>query len=110
MSAYKHALAIDDTSSADSLSSAAEALNHCDDVVLLHDVVALRPAPDAIYCEVLDPMPGAHRCAEEFKVLIENAERCLFKSKLSSLLPSKPLKWLVVRDDGDKVVELWPVT
>jgi hypothetical protein len=108
MSAYKHALAIDDTSSTSSLLLAVEALERCEGVVMLNGVVALRPTTNAILCEVIDPTPNAHRCAEEFKVLIENAERGLAKSKFAPLLPRKTLRWLVISDTGSVAVELWP--
>jgi hypothetical protein len=110
MSAYKHALLIDDAPETPSLLLAAKALEHCDNVVMLNGIVALRPTSNAILCEVIDPTQDAHRCAEEFKVLIENAERSLAKSKLASLLPNRSLKWLVVSDNGTEAVELWPAS
>jgi hypothetical protein len=108
MSAYKHALVIDDASSEQRLAFAAEVLERCEGIVMLDGVVALRPTPGAILCEVIDPMPTAHRCAEEFKVLVENAGRTFARSKLASRLPRRPLQWLVVEDDGTGTVELWP--
>ena len=109
MTVYKHALVIDDASSEQRLALAAEMLDRCEGIVMLEGVVALRPTPDAILCEVIDPMPAAHRCAEEFKVLVENAGRTLARSNLASRLPRKPLQWLVVEDDGVGTVVLWPV-
>jgi hypothetical protein len=108
MSAYKHALVVDDASSEQRLLLAADVLNRCEGVVMLDGVVALRPTPEAILCEVIDPMPTAHRCAEEFKVLVENAELGLARSKLARLLPRKRLEWLVVEDYGTGTTELWP--
>ena len=108
MSAYKHALIVDDTSSEQRLALAAEVLDHCKGVVMLDGVVALRPTPGAILCEVIDPMPTSHRCAEEFKVLVENAGRMLAGSRLASRLPRRPLQWRVVEDDGTGTVDLWP--
>jgi hypothetical protein len=108
ISAYKHALVVDDTSSEQRLALAAEVLDRCKGVVMLDGVVALRPTPDAILCEVIDPMPTSHRCAEEFKVLVENAGRMLAGSKLASRLPRRPLQWLVVEDNGTGTAELWP--
>ena len=107
MSAYKHALIVDDTSSEQRLALAAELLDRCNGIVLLDGTLALRPTPEATLCEVIDPMPTAHRCAEEFKVLVENAGRVLARSKLASLLPDRPLRWLVVEDHGTDTVELW---
>ena len=108
MSAYKHALVVDDASSEQRLALAAAVLDRCEGVVMLDGVVALRPTPSAILCEVIDPTPTAHRCAEEFKVLVENAGRGLAKSKLGRRLPPRPLRWLVVEDCGTGTVELWP--
>jgi len=108
MPAYKHALVIDDASSEQRLLLAAKVLDRCEGVVMLDGVIALRPTPGAILCEVIDPTPAAHRCAEEFKVLVENAGHTLARSKLASRLPRRPLQWLVVEDDGAGTVELWP--
>lgn len=107
MSAYKDALAVDDKSSGQRLALAAGILARSEGVVLLETRLALRPDHGAIQCEVIDPIPGAHRCAEEFKVLVENAQRMLAASKLGAMLPEKPLHWLVVEDYGTGTVELW---
>jgi hypothetical protein len=98
MSAYKDALTIDDTSPEHHLVLAAEMLERCTGVVLLNDVIALRPTPTAILCEFIELLSTFHRCAEEFKVLIENAQYALARSALSSRLPRRPLRWLVVED------------
>jgi hypothetical protein len=108
MSAYKDALAIDDNSSEQRLALAAEMLARGEGVVLVGGVIALRATPEAILCEVIDPTPSGRRCAEEFKVLIENAARGLAGSRLASRLPARPLQWLVVEDCGSGTVELWP--
>lgn len=107
-SAYAESLHIDDTASAHDLALASGRLERCEGVVMLGDRLALRPTRDTIRCEVIDPAPAAHRCAEEFKVLVENAAHALAESKLGSRLPRRPLEWLVVADDGGDVVELWP--
>ena len=107
MSAYKDALVVDETSSEQRLALAAEMLDRCEGVVMLDGVVAIRPTPGAILCEVIDLMPTTHRCAEEFKVLVENAGRGLARSKLATRLPARPLRWLVVGDYGTGTVELW---
>jgi hypothetical protein len=70
-------------------------------------MVALKPTPAEILCEVIDPEGGVHRCTEEYKVLVENAGRALAASKLGKLLPSKPLRWLVVGDYGAGTIQLW---
>jgi hypothetical protein len=110
MSACKNAMVIDDASSAHCLALAARMLDHCEGVVMLDGVVALRPTPGAILCEVVDPTPDGHRCAEEFKVLVENAGRGLANSRLASLLPRRPLQWRVVKDNGTDTVEVWPAS
>jgi hypothetical protein len=53
MSAYKDALTIDAQSSEQRLALAADVPDRCEGVVMLDGVVALRPTPDAILCEVL---------------------------------------------------------
>ncbi len=83
-------------------------LDRCEGVVMLRSVVALRATPDAIWCEVIDPTPDSHRCAEEFKVLVENAAYALAESKLAAHLPRRPLQWRVVDDRGPGAVNLWP--
>lgn len=108
MTAYKDALAIDDSSSEQCLQSAVQLLRGREGIVLFNNVLALRPAGNRIICEVIDPYPDSHRCAEEFKVLVENAGRELANSSLGSRLPDKPLHWLVVADNGTAAVELWP--
>lgn len=108
MSAYRHALTIDDESPAQRLALAAGILERCEGVVMLNGMLALRPTPAVILCEVIDPTPDAHRCAEEFKVLIENASLSLSSSKLAKQLPDRPLQWLVVDDYGSGAIEVWP--
>jgi hypothetical protein len=110
MSAYRDALVVDDASAEQRLALAVAILDRCEGVVMLDGVAALRPTPDAIVCEVTDPMPNAHRCAEEFKVLVENARRGLAESKLGRRLPRRPLRWLVVEDYGTGTVEVWPAS
>ena len=107
MSAYRDALVVDDTSSEQRLDLAAQVLLRCEAVVLLDGVVALRPDAGAIICEVIDPTPNSHRCAEEFQVLVENAGRQLANSRLAKRLPKRPLRWVVVDDYGTGTLELW---
>src|SRR5512139_177715 len=110
MSAYRDAVAIDDDSSDERIALAIEKLGGGQGVVLIGNSLALCPTNVGIRCEVIDPMPGAHRCAEEFKVLLENAARALAASKLGRLLPDRPLKWVVVEERGSGTLELWPGT
>jgi hypothetical protein len=108
-SAYRHALVVDDASSEQRLALAADILDRCEGVVMLDGAIAVRSTPDVILCEVVDPMATAHRCAEEFKVLVENAGRRLAGSRLASRLPDRPMRWRVVEDCGTEAMELWPV-
>lgn len=86
---------------------AADLLESCGGIVMLDGVIALRPSPVEIRCEVIDPDPSAHRCAEEFKVLVENAGRRLAGSRLATRLPLKPMRWLVVEVANSGIVDLW---
>lgn len=106
-SGYEQALVVDDESSEQRLALAADLLEACRGIVLLDGVIALRPGPAWIYCEVIDPDPSAHRCAEEFKVMVENAARRLAGSKLALRLPRRPVRWLVVERCEPGIVELW---
>jgi len=106
-SGYEQALVVDESSSEQRLSLAAGLLETCEGVVLLDGLVALRPGRGEIRCEVIDPDPSAHRCAEEFKVMVENAARRLAASTLGSRLPDRPVRWLVVEGGESGFVELW---
>jgi hypothetical protein len=108
MSSYRDVLAIDDDSSDERIALAVEMLKRGPGVVEVGSMLTLRPATAGIRCEVIDPMPGAHRCAEEFKVLVENAARTLSASKLGRLLHGRPLTWAVVEERGSGTLELWP--
>ena len=105
MSSYKDALALDRHSPPSRVARAAELLERCEGIVLVEGLVALRPTAAAIRCEVIDPTPAAHRCEEEYRVLVENAARCLEKSALRELLPNRPLRWVVVDESGTRTVE-----
>jgi hypothetical protein len=107
-SAYRQALVVGTASSEEQLALAAQTLDRCEGIVMLQDVARLRPQLEVIQCEVIDPAPGAHRCAEEFRVLIENAGRALAASRLASRLPRRPLRWLVVSDSAMGTEQLWP--
>ena len=108
MSAYRDAIAIDACASGERLAAAAAALASGTGVVLLDKQVAMRPAHGHIRCEVVDPMPSARRCEQEFEVLLENARRALQASAFRDLMPRLPLQWLVVEDQGTGIEELWP--
>jgi hypothetical protein len=98
---------IDHTATAERLAQAADLLDRCTGVVMLMPAIVLRPGACEIRCEVVDPSPAAHRCAEEYKVLVENAARALVRSKLGVLLPKRPLRWAVVERRGNGMVEVW---
>ena len=98
---------IDETATPERLVQAVEILDRCAGIVMLMPAIVLRPSVREIRCEVIDPNPAAHRCEEEYKVLVENAARALERSKLGALLPDRPLRWVVVEDRGSGVVEAW---
>jgi hypothetical protein len=101
------AFAIDDAATPERLAQAAAVLAQCTGAVLFEPCLYLRPAAREIRCEVLDTTSAAHRCEEEYKVLVENAARALGRSRLGALLPDRPLRWVVVEQRGDGVVEAW---
>jgi hypothetical protein len=110
MSAYRDAIKIDAYATGERLAAAAAVLASGTGVVMLDKRVAMRPAHAHIRCEVVDPMPSARRCEQEYEVLVENARRTLESSAFRSLMPRLPLKWLVVEDQGTGIDELWPCT
>lgn len=71
--------------------------------VVLEGVATLVPGPRAIECRISEPLRGASRCEEEYRVLVENAARALRASPLAARLPRRALRWSVF--DGG--VELW---
>ena len=98
---------VDDTSTPESLAQAVDHLDHCTGIVMLMPAIVLRPGVREIRCEVVDIAPAAHRCEEEYKVLVENAARSLARSKLGALLPDRPLRWTVVEQRDSGMVEAW---
>jgi hypothetical protein len=100
-------LAIDSASSDQRLALAAELLDTCRGVVVLVGVATLRPGPGHVECVITASSPGAARCEEEYKVLVENAARALRSSKLGERLPDRPLRWVVVDERDSGAVELW---
>jgi hypothetical protein len=89
------------------LALAADALASGGASVTLEGIATLTPGPDSIECSITEPVRGASRCEEEYKVLVENAARALRASPLGARLPARPLRWAVVDDDGTGVIELW---
>ncbi len=92
------------------LALAAETLAAGESVVMLGGTLVLRPGRGELRCEVVDPAPSARRCANEYEVLVENAQRALESSKLSALLPPLRRSWIVVGDTGADATELWRTT
>lgn len=90
--------AINDKSSEEQLLAAATSIRSGEGRVVFGDLVVLSATPNEICCEVVDPTPGAHRCAMEFEVLKENAARALEGSRLAALLPARPWRWIVGAD------------
>jgi hypothetical protein len=89
------------------LALAGDLLERCEGIVILEGVAKLTPHPDAIECAIVEPAPGASRCEEEYRVLVENAARALRSSRLGAHLPGRPLRWSIVDDDGTGIIELW---
>lgn len=89
------------------LALAADFLERCEGVVVVEGIATLTPGPDVIECTIAEPIPGASRCEEEYRVLVENAARALRASKLGHHLPDRPLRWVIVDDDGTGIIELW---
>jgi uncharacterized protein YndB with AHSA1/START domain len=108
MTAYQDVLAIDAGSTERRLARAADILASHEGVVLLDGFIALRPMRTHLLCEVLDPSPGAHRCANEYEVLLENAQRALQASKLRQYLPGMPWEWTVVKESVSGTERVWP--
>lgn len=101
------AFVIDESAAPERLAQAADILERCTGSILVEPGLLLRPSAREIRCEVFDSAPAAHRCEEEYKVMVENAARALDRSKLGALLPDRPLRWAVVEDRGSGVVEAW---
>ncbi len=89
---------------------AAKTLAAGESVVMFEGTLVLRPARGELVCEVVDPAPAARRCANEYEVLVENAQRAFEASKLGTLLPHLRRRWLVVGDTGAGTTELWRAT
>ncbi len=110
MSRDKNALAIETGDSDQRFALAAKTLAAGNSVVMFEGTLVLRPVRSELLCEVVDPTPSARRCANEYEVLVENAQRALETSKLATLLPHRRRQWLVVADVGTGTTELWRAT
>ena|SRR6185295_9161622 len=107
MSTSKDTVALELADSDERLAFAAKALANGRSIALLEGTLILRPAPGELRCEVVDPEPSARRCANEYEVLVENAQRALECSRLAPLLPSFRRTWLVVDEATSGATELW---
>ena len=105
--AFEAMLVIDREASDQQLDRAAEVLAGDNGAVMFAGVVALRRTRTQLLCEVVDPAPSAHRCAQEFEVLVENAQRMLAASRLAQRLPDVPRRWRVVEGAGAGATRLW---
>jgi hypothetical protein len=110
MSRDRDALAVETGDSDRKFALAARTLAAGETVVMFEGTLVLRPARGELVCEVVDPAPSARRCANEYEVLVENAQRALEASKLVALLPRLRRNWLVVGDTGAGTTELWRAT
>ena len=86
---------------------AAGRLARCEGSVVLEGIATLSPSRNAIECAITEPIPGASRCEEEYRVLVENAARALRASRLGPRLPDRPLRWVVVDGAAADPAVLW---
>ncbi len=105
-SASRNALALRSNDSDERFGLAVDALAQ-GRIVVLDETLALRCGAGAVHCEVIDPTPSAHRCANEYEVLVENARHMLESSRLNRLLPKLPKQWSVVDDRGSHPFVAW---
>ena len=102
--AYDDALQIASSETGSRADLAIDLLANANGVVVLDSVLALRPEPDRILCEVFaspSTVPG------KYEAVAESAKEFLAQSTIFKALPVKPLSWLVVYDYGKGVVVLW---
>jgi hypothetical protein len=100
---------VDEHSPDPELVSAAGVLDRAEGTVAFGQSLLLRAEEGGIVCEVIAPVPGAHRCEEEFKVMVENAQRELEASRFGRLVPRGPRRWQVVELRPDGALRLWPI-
>jgi hypothetical protein len=103
----REAFVIDGGATPERVAQAARLLAQGAGTVLLEPGLYLRSSVHEIRCEVIDTTTAAHRCEEEYKVLVENAARELRRSPRAALLPDRPLRWAVVEERDSGVVEMW---
>lgn len=110
MTLYAYTIGIDEELAESEMDLVAQLLNHRNSLMLLVDdqMITLRDTPNELICELIDTMPNSRRCVEEFKVLVENAQRSLANSEIARYLPCKTMQWRVVENGSNGRVELWP--
>jgi len=101
MSAYKDALHISSAERGARLQLAVTLLAGQGPVVVLDDLLALRPDRDAILCEVI----ASGSLAPQAQV--QNAKRLLQFSTLGGSIEGRQCHWLLVEDYGTGTVERW---
>jgi hypothetical protein len=103
MSAYKDALHVTASETGPRALLASEILSTLGGVVVLDSMLALRPEPDRILCEVI-AQPGS---PANYQAAVQAAQSHLKDSTLFSAVSGKVLSWLVVDDYGTGVGVLW---
>jgi len=101
MSAYKDALHISDVETGQRLQLAIDLLLNGKGVVVIDDLLALRPFSGQILCEVISQGFATPQ------VQIENAKKLLHESSIGDSLQGQQLQWLVVEDYGTGTIEVW---
>lgn len=104
------ALRIDHDASPQRLALAATLLADRAAVVLLHGALALRPEPERIVCEVLDPLHGESGSEQRYLALVDDAKRILENSAISTAVTGKTQYWCIVDDYGMGTIQLWPAS
>jgi hypothetical protein len=101
MSAYKDALHISVKEAGQRLQLAIDLLLSGEGVVVIDNLLALRPHKGQILCEVISQ--GTTPPQDQIK----NAKAFLQESSISEYLPCNKLQWLVVEDYGTGTIEVW---
>ena len=101
MNAYKHALHISENESGQRLELAKDLLLNGKGVVVIDDLLALRPLSGQIMCEVISQSSAPPQAQ------ILNAKKLLLESSIGDSLQGKKLQWLVVEDYGTGTIEVW---
>ena len=104
MSAYKNDLHIRANESGRRAQLAAELISTGRGVVVIEEMLALRPNDGELLCEVISrPFSDV----ASYEAVVEDAKALLASSSLVAATASKRLSWLVVEDYGTGTLELW---